>query len=335
MDPLDGDPDPERSGPLPTGPHPTLGPGTPILPRWPGPLLVTIGLLVGLTAVGMAELAVRGELQMDRSALLPIAVAGAILFGIGLVYSAYRQIRMRRVLAPDRYRGPSVIVLLAMVLLVSTVLLAPFGADAAALVRGAGELSPLGAVVILVSMPIALVLVSWLFVALPNALAALPAFPGRDPSGALLAGFGWGVVAWIGSTAMLVIAAWVLEQLNVAPEPNTAQLALQRLDPWLIVVGIVILAPIAEEIFFRGVVFNAWLREGGRAFAYIGSSALFAVIHLSIVSLVPIFFLGVALAWVYERRGNLVAPIAMHATVNGISAALSLLDRFDVIRLPV
>jgi membrane protease YdiL (CAAX protease family) len=100
-------------------------------------------------------------------------------------------------------------------------------------------------------------------------------------------------------------------------------------------VAVVILAPIAEEVFFRGVVFNAWLREGGRRWAYIGSAALFAVIHLSLVSLLPIFLLGLALAWVYERTGNLLAPIAMHATVNGISVALALLVRFDVVRLPV
>ena len=84
--------------------------------------------------------------------------------------------------------------------------------------------------------------------------------------------------------------------------------------------GVVFVAPIAEEIFFRGVAFNAWLREGGRRYAYIGSAALFAVIHVSLVSLVPIFMLGLALAWVYERSGHtLLAPMAMHATVNGIS----------------
>jgi membrane protease YdiL (CAAX protease family) len=246
-----------------------------------------------------------------------------------------RQIQMRRVLAPERYRGPAVIVLLAMVLLISTVLVAPFSSDANALLGGGGELSVLGALVILVSTSIGLLLVSWLFVAMPNALAALPSFPGREPQRALLSGLGWGVVAWIGSTALLVIAAWVLEQIGMPPEPGAAELAIQRVDPWLIVLAIVIGAPIAEEIFFRGVVFNAWLREGGRAYAYIGSAALFAVIHLSLVSLVPIFFLGLALAWVYERSGSLLAPIAMHATVNGISVALTLLARFDIVRLPV
>ena len=96
------------------------------------------------------------------------------------------------------------------------------------------------------------------------------------------------------------------------------------LDPWLVVLAIVLFAPIAEELFFRGIVFNAWRREASRRWAYIGSAALFAVIHLSLVSLVPIFLLGLALAWVYERTGSLLAPIAMHATVNGISVALAL-----------
>jgi membrane protease YdiL (CAAX protease family) len=327
--------DAEPSRPMPSGPHPTLGPATPRLPRWPGPLLITVGLVLALAALGAAQLALRGEIEVDRGALLPLAAIGALLFGGGLAYSAYRQIRMRRVLAPERYRGPSVIVLLAMVLLLSTVLVAPFSADAAALIGGGGELSLLGAAAILLSTSIGLLFVSWLFVAVPNALAALPSFPGRDATGALVSGFGWGVVAWIGSTALLVIAGWVLEQMNMPPEPGTAELAIQRLDPWLIVLAVVILAPIAEEIFFRGVVFNAWLREGGRAYAYVGSAALFAVIHLSLVSLVPIFFLGLGLAWVYRRTGTLLAPMAMHATVNGISVAVTLLVRFDVIRLGV
>ena len=128
----------------------------------------------------------------------------------------------------------------------------------------------------------ALLLVSWLLVYRPRALAALPSFPGRDPGGALRSGFGWGVLAWLGSTIVLAAVAWVLEQLGRPPEPEAAERAIAMLDPWLVVVAIVILAPIAEEVFFRGVVFNAWLREGGRRWAFIGSAALFAAIHLSL-----------------------------------------------------
>jgi CAAX protease family protein len=312
-----------------------MGPWTVTIPRWPGPLMIVVGTVLAIGALAAASLVAGGQLQMDRSLLGPAALLGAAMFAAGLVYTAVRQVRVRRVLPPERYRGPSVLILLALVLVIASVLNAPFGADATALLGGEGELTLVGAVVILVSTQLALLFVSWLFVARPKALAALPSFPGRDPAGALLTGAGWGIGAWVMSTAAIVIMAWLLEAIGLPPEPQAAERAIALVDPWLVVLAVVILAPIAEEVFFRGVVFNAWLREGGRRWAYVGSAALFAIIHLSLVSLVPIFLLGLALAWVYERTGNLLAPIAMHAVVNGISVLLAFLVRFELIRLPV
>jgi len=305
------------------------------MPRWPGPLLITGGALLATGALVAGSLALSGSGQVDRSILAPLALIGAFAFVAGLVYSATRQIRVRSFLPPERYRGPSVLILLSLVLVLTSVANAPFGADAAALLFGDGELTLLGATVILVSMGLALLLVSWLFVHRPRALAGLPSLPGPHPAAAIRAGVGWGVLAWLGSTLVLIAVVWLLERIGQPPEPEAAERAIALLDPWLVVLAVVILAPIAEEIFFRGVVFNAWLREGGRHWAFGGSSALFAVIHLSLVSLLPIFLLGLALAWVYQRTGNLLAPIAMHATVNGISVAFALLVRFDIVRLPV
>ena len=322
---------PSRPGSLRTGPHPTAGPGTVRMPRWPGPLL----MMSALVAFASASLDASGQMEMDRSFLAPLALVGAIVFVAGLVYAAVRQIRVRSHLPPERYRGPSVLILIVLVLVIAAAVNAPFGADATALLLGTGALTLLGATVILVSTQLALLLVSWLFVHRPRALVGLPSFPGPDAAGALRTGLGWGVIAWIGSTIVLAGVVWILEQLGQPPEPEVAERAIAMLDPILVVVAIVFLAPIAEEVFFRGVVFNAFLREGGRRWAFIGSAALFSLIHLSLVSLVPIFLLGLALAWIYDRTGNLLAPLAMHATVNGISVALALLVRFDVVRLPV
>jgi hypothetical protein len=212
---------------------------------------------------------------------------------------------------------------------------APFGADASALLLGDGELTLLGAFVLLVSTQVALLLVAWIFVFRPNALAGLSALPGRDPAGAIRAGLGWGIVAWLGASLASYAVISLLQAVGIDPEPQAAEQALEIIDPWLAVLSIVILAPIAEETFFRGVVFNAFRREGGRRWAYLGSSVLFAVIHVSLVAVVPIFLLGLALAWVYERTGSLLAPMTMHAVVNGVSVLLALLLRFDVIRVPV
>lgn len=316
-------------GSLPSGTHPTIGPHTVTLPRWPGPVLIIVGALAVIGAV------LSGRLQMDLSILGPLALIGAFAFVAGLVYSAIRQIRVRSFLPPERYRGPSVLILLVLVLVVASVATAPFGDDASVLLRGAGEMTLLGAAVILLSTAAALLLVSWLFVHRPRALAGLPSFGGRDPGGALRSGFGWGLLAWVGSQLVIVAVAWLLERMGMPVQPQTAQRAIAQLDPVLVVLAVVIVGPLAEEVFFRGVVFNAWLREAGRRWAFIGSSALFAVIHLSLVTLLPIFLLGLALAWVYHRTGSLLAPMAMHVTVNGISVAVALLVRFDVVRVPV
>lgn len=305
------------------------------MPGWPGPLLVILGALLGIGALGAVELAIRGQVAADPRPLGWLALLGSALFMAGLLYMAVRQLRVRRFLPPERYRGPGAIVLLFLVLALAAVFTAPFGEDASVLLLGEGELTLFGSAVILVAMQVALLLVSWLLVFRPGALAALPSLPGRDPAGAILGGLGWGVVAWFGATAVSIGVVWLLERFGIQAQPQAAEVAIQLVDPWLVVIAIVILAPIAEEVFFRGVVFNAWLRERGARWALIGSSVLFALIHISLVALLPIFLLGLGLAWLYRRTGNLLAPIAMHATVNGISVALALLVRFDVVRLPV
>lgn len=335
MDPTD--PGFDRDGAaLTAGPHPAIGPATVSMPRWPGPVLGIGGALLAIISLGAGSLALDGQLgDTDPVVLAWLTILGALAFTAGLLYSAVRQLRVRRFLAPERYRGPSVLVLLVLVLVLASVITAPFGADAAALLLGSGELTLLGSIVLLVSTQAALLLVSWLLVFRPNALAALPRFPGPDAVRAVRMGLGWGVVAWIGASLVSAAVVTLLEALGLDVAPQAAEQALGLVEPWVAVLAIVILAPIAEELFFRGVVFNAVLRERGPRLAYIGSAALFAVIHLSIVALLPIFLLGLALAWVYDRTGSLLAPIVMHAVVNGISVAIALLVRFEIITLPV
>ncbi|HEX7173160.1 MAG TPA: type II CAAX endopeptidase family protein [Candidatus Limnocylindria bacterium] len=304
------------------------------MPRWPGQLLTIGGALLAIGGLVAGTMAVSGSDDVDPATFGWIALVGAVAFSAGLVYLGVRQLRVRRVLPPERYRGPSVFVLVGLVLVIAAVLTAPFAEDAAALLLGEGELTFLGALVLLTSTQLGLLLVSWLFVFRPNALAGLPSLPGRNPADAVRSGIGWGVVAWIGASLASYVVFFTFEALGLDPQPQAAEQALAVIDPVMAVLAIVILAPIAEEIFFRGVIFNAFLREGGRRWAFLGSSALFAVIHLSLVAAIPIFLLGLALAWVYDRTNNLLAPIAMHIVVNGASVLLALLVRYEVIALP-
>jgi membrane protease YdiL (CAAX protease family) len=305
------------------------------MPRWPGWVLTIGGVIVALYALVTIELGRQGFVDADSGSFALIALAGAVAFVTGLVYVAVRQIRVRRVLPPERYRGPSVFLLLVLALVIGTSLTAPFTADALALQAGEGEISLLGSAVILVAAQLGLLIVGYLFVYRTRALAALPHFPGRDPIRAIVAGLGWGIVAWVGSTIVLFLVSELLARLGRPPPVGPAEQAIAMLDPWVVVAATVVFAPIAEELFFRGIAFNAWLREAGRIWAYVGSAALFAAIHLSLESLLPIFLLGLALGWVYQRTGSLLAPIAMHATVNGISVAIALAIRFGVLDVPI
>lgn len=296
--------------------------------------MIGVGLLLVLGAGGLATLAASGGADVgDPMTFVWLSGLGALLFVAGLVYVAVRQLRVRRVLPPERYRGPSVALLLVLAIVLAVGVTLPFGADVEALLAGE-ELSRLGAIVLLASTQVALLLVGWAFVLRTNALAGLPAVGSRADARTVLTGIGWGLAAWIGANIVAVVVAYLFELVGIEATPQAAEQAAFALDPVLVVASFVILAPIAEEIFFRGIVYNAWLREGGRRYAYIGSSLLFAISHLSLVQFIPLLLLGLALAWVYERTGSLVAAIAMHATFNAVTVVLLFLVRFDVVQLP-
>jgi len=80
-------------------------------------------------------------------------------------------------------------------------------------------------------------------------------------------------------------------------------------------------APLAEELFFRGFVFGA-LRRYGLAIAALVTGVLFGLVHVSsspIGFIVPLGVLGVLLCLLYERTGSLYPSIALHCVNNSIA----------------
>lgn len=78
-------------------------------------------------------------------------------------------------------------------------------------------------------------------------------------------------------------------------------------------------APVGEEIFFRGFVYNALKIRMGMWPAIVLSALAFALIHASPVAVVVIFPMGMALAYLYARTGSLWVTILIHAVNNGLS----------------
>jgi membrane protease YdiL (CAAX protease family) len=78
----------------------------------------------------------------------------------------------------------------------------------------------------------------------------------------------------------------------------------------------VILAPVAEEFIFRGILYPFVKQLGYPKLALIGVSLLFASVHGSLVILLPLFVFALAQTWLYEKTDCLLAPMITHAVFN-------------------
>jgi membrane protease YdiL (CAAX protease family) len=87
---------------------------------------------------------------------------------------------------------------------------------------------------------------------------------------------------------------------------------------WLAMSSVVI-APVVEEIVFRGVLFDA-LRARWRFWtSAVISALLFGAVHFSLLTIPGLTVLGIALAWLRERYDSLYPPILLHALNNALA----------------
>jgi len=84
---------------------------------------------------------------------------------------------------------------------------------------------------------------------------------------------------------------------------------------------LVVVAPISEELIFRGVLFAGW-RSKGFVVAAIVSSTFFGLAHWQPNVVLATAVLGWILAYLYEKTGSLWAPIGLHAAKNALAFAL-------------
>jgi len=82
------------------------------------------------------------------------------------------------------------------------------------------------------------------------------------------------------------------------------------------IISTVLLAPIAEEVVFRGLVYTRLRRAMPASAAMLLSSLMFGVLHGQIVWIVYAAFLGVIMAAVFERTGSLHSSIILHVVFN-------------------
>ena len=138
---------------------------------------------------------------------------------------------------------------------------------------------------------------------------------------------GWMVLAWISFYAFTAI--WV-KALGISPNDDevTKQLGVEDSTAAMIAGAalVTIVAPIAEEFFFRGYFFTALRNWKGLWPAAIITGLVFGVIHFSSSDpgfLAPLAFFGFVLCLIYARTRSLYPCITLHSANNTVAFGVS------------
>ena len=147
-------------------------------------------------------------------------------------------------------------------------------------------------------------------------------FNNRWPSALLFGVLAAGIflpVGWLLQAASYEL----MSRAHLKTEIQPAVQALQHTVTWLdrAVMGVVAIgiAPVGEELLFRGILYPAIRQAGFPGVALWGTSLLFAAIHVNLGIFVPLLLLALVLAQLYERTGNLLAPLAAHVLFNAFN----------------
>lgn len=107
-----------------------------------------------------------------------------------------------------------------------------------------------------------------------------------------------------------------------SPETLVGEL-IKAWHPFVGILAVAVLAPIAEEVFFRAFAYNIFRARLGVIWGIIISSVIFAGIHFDPARLPTYFIIAAILAYSYERTKNLIVPIVIHV-VNNLAVIISL-----------
>ena len=132
-----------------------------------------------------------------------------------------------------------------------------------------------------------------------------------------------------GAYAIIILNNLLLLAFNIAPQGEYLSELFDTGQSFglLAFVGIVI-APLAEEVFFRGFLFGGLSKKYGWKIAALLSAGLFAIAHMQLIVLIPTFILGFVLAYLYHRSKSIWPGIILHLTVNSFSFAIISLASF-------
>jgi membrane protease YdiL (CAAX protease family) len=136
----------------------------------------------------------------------------------------------------------------------------------------------------------------------------------------------WGLAGYCVVLPLVVLSSWVWNLIQKAwfpgvktPPNPVVQWVMSGNDTVLLLVFLMVtvLAPVFEEIFFRGALYGALRERLGVTLAILVAAAAFAIVHPFPGGFLPIFAIGAVFSVLYETRKSLVPSMVAHALYNG------------------
>ena len=137
-----------------------------------------------------------------------------------------------------------------------------------------------------------------------------------------------GTLLWVAlfSLGTIIPLSFLYEQLGIEMDENTQQIFTSLMkEPWGYV-AIGILAPLAEEVVFRGAILRTLLgimSKKNHWVAIMISAAIFGVVHANLAQFINALLMGLLLGWMYYRTGSLVPGILLHWVNNTMAYVLA------------
>jgi membrane protease YdiL (CAAX protease family) len=138
------------------------------------------------------------------------------------------------------------------------------------------------------------------------------------------------VAALLGVAGMVVAEAVGVAWISVLPRHLLEQFDVGRLfdQPLAARLGVAaaatLVAPLCEEVAFRGYLFSAVGLRLGPRFTIAATALLFAAIHIDPVRFLPVLGLGVLYGWIAWRTGSIWPSVLAHALNNGIVSTVAI-----------
>lgn len=152
------------------------------------------------------------------------------------------------------------------------------------------------------------------------------AWPPQMPHAKLLLGS----VLALGAVGLFDVGyKWLVQHITNKPMPGMIMApwfnAIIEERSWLGFSAVSFVAPLTEEILFRGLLFGAIGKRLSAWWTIVVTAAIFAVVHMQVTYFIPVFAVGLLLGWARHKSGGLALPVILHCVNNSLALIVAML----------